>query len=225
MKVYHGSYLAIDHIDLSKCKPRKDFGRAFYVTKFRRQADFWAERIGENHNTHGVVTEFEFDEFAYDEEMLNILRFDQYNEAWLDFVVANRSAKSKEQTHSYDIVEGPVADDDVTRRINHYLRGGISKIDFLKELTYHQETHQIAFCTVKSLLMLERTDFSGIMALEKIAENIVEQLMIDRNLSEQAAADIFYNSAVHTQLSTTTIYQKEWTEIYKMLIEELQHKR
>ncbi|MDR3189268.1 MAG: DUF3990 domain-containing protein [Prevotellaceae bacterium] len=33
MKVYHGSYLKIDKIDLSKCEPHKDFGRGFYVTK------------------------------------------------------------------------------------------------------------------------------------------------------------------------------------------------
>ncbi|MDR1527793.1 MAG: DUF3990 domain-containing protein [Dysgonamonadaceae bacterium] len=42
MKVYHGSYMEIDRIDLSQCKPRKDFGRGFYVTKFFEQAEFWA---------------------------------------------------------------------------------------------------------------------------------------------------------------------------------------
>ena len=34
MKLYHGSYIKIDEIDLSKSKPYKDFGRAFYLTKF-----------------------------------------------------------------------------------------------------------------------------------------------------------------------------------------------
>jgi len=30
MKVYHGSYIKVDTIDLSKCKPNKDFGKGFY---------------------------------------------------------------------------------------------------------------------------------------------------------------------------------------------------
>ena len=34
MKVYHGSDIRIDTIDLSKSKPSKDFGRGFYVTNY-----------------------------------------------------------------------------------------------------------------------------------------------------------------------------------------------
>lgn len=48
MKVYHGSYIKVDTIDLSKCKPNKDFGKGFYVTKFRHHAEEWAKIIGEN---------------------------------------------------------------------------------------------------------------------------------------------------------------------------------
>jgi hypothetical protein len=33
MRVYHGSYTAVTTIDLSKCEPKRDFGRGFYVTK------------------------------------------------------------------------------------------------------------------------------------------------------------------------------------------------
>jgi hypothetical protein len=47
MKVYHGSYIKIDKIDLSKSQPRKDFGKGFYVTKFRKHAENWAAIIGE----------------------------------------------------------------------------------------------------------------------------------------------------------------------------------
>ena len=44
MKVYHGSYTAISLIDLSKCEKHKDFGYGFYVTRFRKQAEEWAEK-------------------------------------------------------------------------------------------------------------------------------------------------------------------------------------
>jgi hypothetical protein len=46
MKVYHGSYTVIDEIDLEKCQSGEDFGRGFYVTKIRSQAEYRAERIG-----------------------------------------------------------------------------------------------------------------------------------------------------------------------------------
>jgi len=43
MKVYHGSYTAIDKIDLEQCEVGRDFGRGFYVTNIRSQAEYWAE--------------------------------------------------------------------------------------------------------------------------------------------------------------------------------------
>lgn len=38
MKLYHGSNVLIDHIDLSMSKPNKDFGKGFYLTDIREQA-------------------------------------------------------------------------------------------------------------------------------------------------------------------------------------------
>ena len=32
MRLYHGSNIRIDEIDLARCNPYKDFGRAFYLT-------------------------------------------------------------------------------------------------------------------------------------------------------------------------------------------------
>jgi hypothetical protein len=47
MKVYHGSDTDIEIIDLAKCKPNKDFGRGFYVTNIRQQAEEMAVRVAE----------------------------------------------------------------------------------------------------------------------------------------------------------------------------------
>ena len=38
MKLYHGSNIAIEKIDLSKGRPAKDFGRGFYLSDDKRQA-------------------------------------------------------------------------------------------------------------------------------------------------------------------------------------------
>ena len=39
MKLYHGSNMVIEQIDLSKCKPYKDFGQGFYLTEIKEQAE------------------------------------------------------------------------------------------------------------------------------------------------------------------------------------------
>ena len=224
MKVYHGSYTEIDRIDLSKCKPRKDFGRGFYVTKYFEQAEFWAKRVGKDHNSEGFISEFEFDEFTYNDDDLQILRFDGYNEAWLDFVIANRS-ETRGNKHAYDIVEGPVANDDIAQRIWIYLRGEISKKDFLEELKFHRPTHQICFCTVESLQMLTRTFKKAESEIVNIDDAITQALIVELGMTEKDAIDLYFSSLTYKQLvdETTGLYQKPWTTVYQQLLQEIKH--
>ena len=221
MRVYHGSYTKIDVIDLEKCEIGKDFGRGFYVTKIKEQAEFWAERRGLSNKTAGYVTEFDFNENAFEHFRLKVLQFDGYNNEWLDFVAINRNPKAKQPTHDYDIVEGPVADDKIATRIKDYLAGKVSKQDFLDELKFIRETHQICFCTTRSLQMLdyveESTDFN--YEISKIGELVVEKLMTDLAIDELQATDLFYKSKTFTQLAevSTKFYEKSWQDIYGML--------
>jgi hypothetical protein len=227
MKVYHGSYIAIDEINLEKCQAGKDFGRGFYVTKIRSQAEYWAERIGKENKTTGIVTEFDFHEYACDNHDLKVLRFDGYSEEWLDFIVLNRASESRKQAHDYDMVEGPVADDKVTRRIFDYLNGAISKPDFLEELKFFRYTHQIALCTVESLQMIERKVNKSEIIINNIDEAITEALIIDYNLSEEKAIDLYYESRTCKMLidKSSALFQKPWTEIYELLLQELKLKK
>lgn len=215
--------MKIEEIDLAQCALRRDFGRGFYVTKIREQAEVWAERKARNHHAKPVVTEFNFWEGALLENDFKTLRFDGYNDLWLDFVTLNRDFNSPVPAHDYDIVEGPVADDKISTRITAYLRGDIPREDFLRELTHKEPSHQICFCTVKSLLMLERTDFKGITAIERASENIVGRLIADCNMSDAEATDTFYNSDTYAGLSdvSTQKYRLPWDEIYAMLRDEL----
>ena len=221
MNVYHGSFTVIEEIDLSKAIPNKDFGKGFYVTKFRQHAESWANIIGRKHKTKGVVTEFIFYDTEFTERLCRVKHFDDYDEAWLDFVVENRNPFSK--MHEYDIVEGPVANDKVQNRIGNYLDGLISKADFLEELKWHENTHQICFCTLKSLLTLQRTDRKQFSLLSRIGEPIVERLVTDFNLDEQTATDKFFTSNVFAELDDkkSNLYKKDWTEVYKLLLDEL----
>ena len=102
MKVYHGSYTAIETIDFSFCQIKRDFGKGFYVTKFHDQAKVWSERKGKDNHSDAVVTEFDFSEFFFRDKDFKVLRFDDYSDEWLEFVVLNRKNETEQQAHDYD---------------------------------------------------------------------------------------------------------------------------
>ena len=59
-------------------------------------------------------------------DRLSVLKFDFMTEEWLDFIARCR----KGETHSYDIVEGPMANDTVWNYVNDFLTGRISRKQF-----------------------------------------------------------------------------------------------
>jgi hypothetical protein len=222
VKVYHGSYTEVSVIDLSKCELGKDFRRAFYVTKLREQAELWAKRKGRIHKCEGFVTEYNFYENAFEHYKLNVLRFEGYTEDWLDFVVANRRPDAP--PHDYDIIEGPVANDDIAQRIFTYLAGEISKPDFLEELKFkHQPSHQIAFCTLVSLQMLEWVNKKSDLSMLNIDDVVTHSIVKVFGISEKKAIDLYFNSDTYRKLTeeSTGLFQKSWEDIYKLLKQEL----
>jgi len=227
MKVYHGSSVAIEEIDFSKCQPGKDFGIGFYVTKIRSQAEYWAQKIGEKTDKEGVVTEFEFLEYAFEYDKLKTLRFDSYSEDWFDFIILNLSNIGRKQAHNFDIVEGPVADDEVTSRIYYYQHGEVSKEQFLEELKFKKPSHQICFCTVQALQMLTILKEDADAKIMRIDDDIVEALMMDFEWTETHAADIYYASKTYSRLidESSNFYKTPWIDIYKLLLQELKLKK
>jgi hypothetical protein len=152
-----------------------------------------------------------------------MLRFDGYTEEWFDFIILNRTNRKDGQAHDYDFVEGPIADDKATRRMYDYLDGIISKAKFLEELKFHEPTHQICLCTVKSLQLIRKRNRIKISKIEDISEEIILRLVLDEKMEEKAATDLFYKSATCNSLSDTqtNLYLKPWAEIYEMLKKEL----
>ena len=222
MKVYHGSYTAIETIDFSFCQIKRDFGKGFYVTKFRDQAEVWSTRKGKEHRSEAIVTEFDFSELFFRDRDLNVLRFDDYSNDWLDFIVLNRKNDADQQAHDYDIVEGPVADDKIATEVDKYMEGFISKEQFLSDLT-HSPSHQICFCTMQSLQALSQPKGKIDIAIYEIGYKVVQSLMIDCNINELEAADRYYTSNTYAQLAdeSAEFYKKLWQEIYEMLKIEL----
>ncbi|MBO4489626.1 MAG: DUF3990 domain-containing protein [Bacteroidales bacterium] len=154
MLLYHGSNTIIDEVDLSKSRPYKDFGRAFYLSADKNQAEEMAHfkvMIG-----GGIerVTVFEFDETDIAE--LKVKRFEGYTKEWAEFVYNNRDEK-QDFHHDYDLVYGPIANDTVGVQIRDLRERKISLDTFLKNLEYHKGiTFQYAFCTSFSISKLKR---------------------------------------------------------------------
>jgi len=224
MKVYHGSHVEIDEIDLSKSEISRDFGLGFYVTKLLQQAEYWAARKGRENKTKGVVNEYVFRESAFIGDYYKTLRFADYSGEWLDFVVKNRRNATLNNVHDYDIVEGPVANDDIATRILVYLKNGVSKSDFLEELKFKRDpSHQIVFCTQRSLRVLEKSfkkmDFNEIT----IDDAVVQSLVVDYNMNEDQATKTYFKSKTYSLLldEKNGYSDKPWQEIYAMLKQEL----
>ena len=136
--IYHGSYQKIESPEIRLGKNTKDFGVGFYCTTIKEQAERWAIR----YNTPIVnVYSLQIN------EKLNILEFKTMSEEWLDFIVACRNGKP----HSYDIVIGAMANDQIYNYISDYIDGVLTREQFWVLARFKYPTHQITFCTQEAL--------------------------------------------------------------------------
>lgn len=79
MKLYHGTNVDFEQIDVAKSKPNKDFGRGFYLSADYHQAMNMADiKVEQMETGSPIVQEYFFDE----KEMVNLkcLVFDDYTE-------------------------------------------------------------------------------------------------------------------------------------------------
>ncbi len=146
MILYHGSNQIVMKPDLTRSKLYLDFGKGFYMTGYRNQAERWAMRKFNREGGGAYLNIFEtakpFDEYK-------IKDFKDANEEWLDFVCDCRDGK---QIYlAYDVIIGNVADDDVFKTIDMYRRGLWDKQRALAELRYYKANNQYCFVTQKSI--------------------------------------------------------------------------
>lgn len=117
----------------------KDFGYGFYCTNLKKQAIRWAmTKKGDS-----VINTYSYQR----NENLQIKTFEEMTEEWLQFVVDCRRGIE----HNYDIVEGPMADDQIWNYVEDYVSGEISKEAFWALVKFRYPTHQIVFCTETAL--------------------------------------------------------------------------
>ncbi len=150
MKLYHGSTVRIEKIDLAKSKPNKDFGRAFYLSVDEQQALELAKFRAEFEETVPVINVFEFDENIF--QQFRYKRFERYSEEWAHFVYNHRTEPQGRTLHDYDIVYGPIANDRIGAQITRFKQGYITFDEFLNRIQYIKGiTFQYAFCTQRAV--------------------------------------------------------------------------
>lgn len=140
--VYHGSNVEVAVPRILQNGFYKDFGYGFYCTNYEKQAKRWAmTKKGES-----VINRYEY-ELCMD---LKILSFDNMTDEWLDFVAKYRMGIE----HNYDIVEGPMADDQIWNFVEGFIDGRIPRKAFWELVKFNYPTHQIVFCTEEALKTL-----------------------------------------------------------------------
>lgn len=151
MILYHGSNIEVSEPQIIVSNRALDFGAGFYTTSSEDQAIRWA-RLQALRRSKGTpfVSAYEFDEAQA--ETLRILRFSAANGDWLRYVTDNR--KSVYSGEKYDVVIGPVANDNTMPVISDYMAGTINEETALILLKPQKLADQYAFLTWKGLSML-----------------------------------------------------------------------
>ena len=149
-KVYHGTSSHFSRIDLLKSRDRRDFGSGFYVTIIYEQAEQWAQNIFLRRGGEKQIVKV----YEYNDELSNLKKciFNSMNKEQLEFIKDNRTKGGV--PHDFDIVTGPVANDNTMRTIALYI-SGIYTVDMtLKQLRFSRANNQISFHTEKALAAL-----------------------------------------------------------------------
>lgn len=146
MTLYHASNVEVKTPMLVESNRLLDFGPGFYTTTNREQAIRFARSVVAKRGGFPMLNIYEFDESAFSD--CQVRKFDAPSEAWLDFVAANRSGTYLGER--YDLIVGPVANDNVYATIGLYMRGFISKDAAITELKVKKLYNQIVFASPKS---------------------------------------------------------------------------
>ena len=144
--VYHGTNSIFDFIDLKKSRDRVDFGKGFYTTLLEDQAKEWGKykalkALNDSFYVYKFILKYE--------PSLKIKRFETVSSEWFEIVCKNRTSNT--DNNDYDIIIGPVADDNTLPTIQRYLAKEISEEQAIKILEYAKINNQVSLHTQKAV--------------------------------------------------------------------------
>ena len=144
MKLYHGSNVEVRNPNLRYGRSNTDFGKGFYTTTQKEQAERWTEiKLDRAKVGRRIVSVYEIDDALLVNPDLKIREFHGVDEAWLNFVVDSR----KGIKHDFDLVFGPVANDKVFTTVNLYESGVLDAPAAIAQLKAYKTYDQLSFHT------------------------------------------------------------------------------
>ena len=153
MIVYHGSSEVVRQPDTLHSYRALDFGKGFYVTTVREQAERWARRKADLFGGTPVVSRYRMRD---DLSQFRVKKFPDDLMEWIEFVCDCRDGKPTYQ--QYDIIIGKVANDKVFRVVDMYHSGIWDKERALHEIRAYPNYDQIAFITQSAIDALLQYD-------------------------------------------------------------------
>jgi hypothetical protein len=146
--VYHGTNMVIEHPQIINRFKTLDFGEGFYTTENENQARDFAVKVC-TRRSPALTPVVNCYLLNSDFDNLSVLKFDAPNEQWLDFVVDRR--RGVELSDKYDLIIGPVANDDVFGTIILYETGQLDRESAIRRFKVKELYNQIVFCSDAAL--------------------------------------------------------------------------
>lgn len=153
MIVYHGSSEVVRQPDVMHSYHALDFGKAFYVTTVKEQAERWARRKAVLLSGKGIVSRYQMRD---DLTGLKVKCFPDDLMEWIEFVCDCRDGKLVYE--QYDLIIGKVANDKVFRVVDMYHSGIWDRERALTEIKAYPNYDQFAFITQKAINQLLQFD-------------------------------------------------------------------
>lgn len=169
--LYHGSYTEVVKPDINMCRDGKDFGKGFYLTTNKVQAErFVKSSVGKavkngllpEPTNEGYVSEYTFKVSS----KLRVYEFDNADREWLHCVAAHRKGgilpDECAKWGEYDVIVGKIANDNTNQVITAYINGLYGTVgskeadDIAIQLLLPQKlTDQVCFRNKEALLALD----------------------------------------------------------------------
>jgi len=233
MILYHGSNMVVDKPMLIPQNRFLDFGRGFYTTENKEQAISFAEKVYRRRRD-GIptVSVYHFDDKAAF-AICSLLRFNFPDEAWLDFVSAHRNGTY--QGNAYELIYGPVANDDIFATFALYAGGQLSKEETINRLKVKKLYNQLVFSSERGISYIHFTgtlDMRGeVNSMEQsrlttilvfLIPQVLSLIIAEYKVTEEKASDMLYSSELYAVLEDepTKLWHLSAHALFEMFQEE-----
>jgi len=224
--LFHGSNHDFSSVDLVKSKDKRDFGKGFYTTTIKEQAQQWGFNMFNRFGGDGIFL-YEF-EFLASDDLKNKL-FNGITDEWFDFILANRTLGGIQ--HNFDYIQGPVANDKTFLTITGFIDGILSRDEAMQRLRHSKSNDQVSLHTEKAISALklknkketspDKIIYNGqdlnFFITQKI-EHISSIISGKENIPFDSAYEYFTASGIYKSLQNTSSLL--WTESAEFIVDE-----